>query len=351
MIRFFQPDLHSQTEPVFHAVDAPMSQTVSAVVSAHYGRTTGRVEDVGQVSGAEVNSTNFRVRCEKGDFLLKRTSSSADRAKASWELERWMRDRSIPCPETVPTDPGAPIAVASDGVWRLTRFIAGNHFSGGEEELCDAARILGNLHRTLETLPASQRPQKRLDYLPPALLGVYQTLRDHQGNLASLLGERAAAPLTRDWSILENAVQDLDPRPGCDDKEVFSVCHFDFHPRNLFVRDGRVVAVLDIDSLAWMPLSAAIGFAAFKLVRQHAAHEGLAGKPAAITRAYDDFLESVAMEGLARASIDRFGRMEILRRLLYILSLNLQGDKRWDFDVGYQLATLGEFALTTGQRA
>ena len=231
----------------------------------------------------------FRVGREDGaSFILQRVNPIfAPEVHHDIEaVTRHLEAKGLRTPRLVPTRDGA-LWVEREGIWRLLTFVEGHTFEQLRDpvQAREAGRLLGSFHRAVGDLEHAFQNRR---------LGVHDTPR-HLAHLARTLEARrdharyaAIAPLGE--AILAEA-RALPALPAVADR----VVHGDPKISNLLFDDGgRAICLVDLDTLARMPIYLELGDAFRSWCNP-------AGESAARVT-FDLGLFSAAVEGYAEGS-------------------------------------------------
>ena len=123
----------------------------------------------------------------------------------------------------------------------------------------------------------------------------------------------------------------------------FGICHTDIHPHNLLMKGDKVTSILDFSSFMYGSINSSISYGLFKLARQKLVFEG--GINYNIFNDIDKVIKLLKKEELLTTNEDFlfFSQMEIIRRLILILDLNLnQENKEWNEILPIQINSLNE---------
>jgi thiamine kinase-like enzyme len=121
--------------------------------------------------------------------------------------------------------------------------------------------------------------------------------------------------------------------------------HYDLHPHNLLFRGDQISAIIDYDSILYMPIGYAIAFSSLKLCRQHLALY----KQNDSKKIGEKFKQQIHNNLLINTNwIDFFYELslsEVLRRISIIINLNFQKKTIWNNVLPVQIAHLKEAEL------
>ncbi len=154
--KIFERDIFFETTPKFIATTESISDIIIFLLKSKYPSWIGRVTDISQVSGNEVNSNNYKIETTTRTYVLKRFPSMKERTNINKLLKlnnALIADR-IPFPRALPCLTGELIVEYDNALWCLFEFMPGNYFAGeNDEELQSAGRMIGKLFQRLREIP------------------------------------------------------------------------------------------------------------------------------------------------------------------------------------------------------
>jgi Ser/Thr protein kinase RdoA (MazF antagonist) len=168
-----------------------------------------------------------------------------------------------------------------------------------------------------------------------------------------LFGAASATLLAQRWDQVCEVERELRRVADLCRSLRITACHCDLHPHNILMAGASVAAFIDFESFTAMPVAAALGFAAYKLVRQHAVAQSFTrADRECVRKAAMRFVAGLrsSMEGIVDADTLRLMALaEIFRRLLVVFRLNLRGgDARWNHVLPMHLSGFEEIELMFG---
>jgi Ser/Thr protein kinase RdoA (MazF antagonist) len=355
MPQLFAPDIFSGSRPVFGSAAAAAKEMVTSVARDSYALE--QVGPVEQFGGNEINSNNFKLDAAAGRFLLKRLPVGGDQRalQRQLELSDWLAvEQGVAIPRIVRTKGGELCSEALGYRWCLFEFVEGDFFNGGDQQLRSTALAIGRLQSALGAAPAALAPPKKWSYGSADDPQVLHETAACRRQWAGVFGEASGAVLEAGWERVTRTAEELDAHAAELRAASDAACHCDLHPHNLLVARGSLRAFIDFESFVSMPVAAALGFAAYKLVRQHAVATSLgAGQAAQIAAATRVFMTSLEEGG--RRSQPAPGKMrlmavaEIFRRLVVVLRLNVrERNPAWNHVLPMHLAALAELDIVYG---
>lgn len=345
MLDPFRPDIFSVRGPGWVVADHALAKEVEAVLESTGDESLRLLAPPEQSRGLEINSNNLRIETARGRLLLKRWSAAADpdATRRTLGMMEWLRSAGMPVPQPVRLANGDFMLEHAARRWSVFGFVEGRWFSGAAGELESSAEITGKLTAALAKLPVSLQPGPGPAHLLDADDAVFSGMDAARGRWGEMLGAEHAAMLGACWSQLMADWRRLrDDPPAAGPRQAV---HFDLHPHNMLVDDGRVVAVLDFEACQVIPVGYALAFAGLKQGRQAVA----AANDMAASDVGSLFLRRVRAAFPPMADVTRVADLalaETLRRLAIIIRLNLhEGVATWNRVLPVQLAHLGESRL------
>jgi aminoglycoside phosphotransferase (APT) family kinase protein len=301
-------------------------------------------DDPEQSDALGINSKNFRLKTTKGVFVLKRWSEQASllEIRNTLSIMAWLASQQLPVPEPVALQQDSFALSVGSAKWSLFPFVEGAYFSGADDELHSAAEATGRLMETLLQLPAAYLPTDGPAQMTVADGAILARMMNASRTWDAMLGEDLAALLALSWPLLISEWESLSA-PKLPNSRT-QAAHFDLHPHNLLIADGRVAAMLDFEACKVMPVGFALGFAALKQCRQAMSLRALPGNPRLVGSLYANHLQGACPSVSELVPhLGTFAVAEVLRRICTILRLNLeQGEKKWNKVLAVQLCHLGE---------
>ncbi len=201
----------------------------------------GDIESIRTYHGGSSNAPKVRVYCSMGEFLLKRVAPSRADIQAirqQHQMQQFLRRKGFPVPmlaECIANE--QTLLEHGDHLYELMAWAQGDRYSYDVSEATSVGITLASMHGLLEDF-VSRAPHRsgfhdRRDVAKAAIeIGQSGTARVRQDceTIAAWLGEARRA--TRDlWADLP-----------------MTVAHGDWHPGNLLLRGGSVIAVIDWES-------------------------------------------------------------------------------------------------------
>lgn len=303
----FAPDKHSAVGPLWGPAGPALREAVARVLAEHFGVVLDAFAIMEEAHGGTPNSRNVRVLPPRR--VVKRLASGGPCCQVV-EAARRAQHLGVPFPAYVCTARG-PVVEMDGWAWTTTDYCDGTHFAGDRETFLALARTVGEDVRALAEIP-----------------GDLLLARPIIGAAEWSWVERAAPFAFRHLREVQAALPRLQALP-------LRTTHIDLHPHNLLCADGKVTALLDPASLQRAPWATALGYAAYKLTRQHLVAEG--GDPVEAAAAFCSAAEVEDAEILWLGA-----KAEMLRRIATIAEAGDRGDHTWRADFDAHIRALHE---------
>ena len=221
-----------------------------AEVLSHYD--IGKIRKVMRLVGGSKRAPKIVVTTTKGRFLLKRRYQGKDdvyRVAFAHAVQTHLAKRYFPIAPLVTTRDEVGTLLQSRGnIYELFKFVGGTRYTGKAEETIDTGRQLARLHQYLENFKFEWEPLK-------ASFHDSTTVRGHLKTVASDSSpgsQRRLQDTGEELMALYNASSVRVNELGFDSWPE-QVVHGDWHPGNMLFDKGKLVAVLDFDSVKIAP--------------------------------------------------------------------------------------------------
>ena len=166
-------------------------------------------------------------------------------------VTRHLSAKGLTTPRIVPTRQGANCVVIGEHAWRVLTRIEGvtSFVLGSDAEASEAGRVVGEFHRSLADLDIEFSATRPGVHDLKRHLGVLrQALQDHPAHAAAKQVEPIAARIFEIAARLE-PIPNLPPR----------IVHGDLKISNVIFAGGRAVCLIDLDTVARMPIAFELG--------------------------------------------------------------------------------------------
>jgi homoserine kinase type II len=216
----------------------------------------GAIERVEPLNKGSRKAPKVVITSDRGRYLLKRRAPGRDNpAKVAFShgVQKHLARSGFPLPLLQPTRDGETMLSMDDRIYEMFEHVSGEPFDRSPGAAQDAGRVLGLFHKALEGYGADWEPSRSsyhdnngvrsgLNGLP-SIIGLHDSVAGQESELHATVNglydayDRAATAVEaagfRGWPS--------------------QIVHTDWHPGNMLFVGGRVSAVIDYDSLHWLP--------------------------------------------------------------------------------------------------
>ena len=340
----FKPDLFSDSKPKWNTVTNEIADTIRNLI--YFSKIEFDISNIlVEYSGAfEINSKNILVSSEKKKFLIKRWSNKSELSDINKTLNmmNWLADRELPVPRPIRFANQTFLLAKDSCIYSFFPFIEGDYFSGKGTELENISENTGILSKILVNTPALFMPTVGPDHLSDKDNQIIHVMEQMRDLWCDIFGYEYAKLLDENWEILSEDWSRM--RKSTIDSGPVMPVHFDLHPHNLLMNNGRVSAILDFESCRMLPIGYAFAFNALKQCRQAVVVNENNYSASNIGSKYIEIISRIfpLIKPFANNFCD-LASIEIMRRLCVIFRLNIENNqKTWNHVLPIQLAHLQE---------
>ena len=222
-----------------------------AIVLSHY--ELGVIESVRAFPRGSRRSPKLVIRCDRGNYLLKRRASGKDdpfKIAFSHQLQLVLIAKQYPLPHLVGTRRENNSMVQWNGAaYELFEYVKGTAYSRTLKATASAGQALGHFHRLLRDYKPDYEPSVGSYHAAPTIASSLDTI---PRKLAKVDPDsiRDSSQLDQLIRYLQTNFEEAAVRVndgGLPDWPV-QIIHCDWHPGNILYRGYEVVAVVDFDA-------------------------------------------------------------------------------------------------------
>lgn len=245
-----------------------------AIVLSYYD--LGVIHEIHSFRRGNTQAPKSLIVSEKGKFLLKKRAPGGDdpyRVAMGHDIQLYLLGEGYCAPQLVGTlQSNSTMLQAHGAIYELFEYIEGEGFDQGAATTQDAGRMLRRYHELIRKHECTYRVPRRSYHDNRAVRNSIQDVTPQISKNDSAFGREAelqtlAVELLEAYQVANEQVQASGILT-----EPELICHGDWHPGNMLFKDGKVIAVLDFDSLhMFHPLSdVATGCMQFSLISRGA---------------------------------------------------------------------------------
>jgi Ser/Thr protein kinase RdoA (MazF antagonist) len=227
-----------------------------ARVISHY--RLGIIDDVLEFNRGSRKSPKLYLNTATGKYLLKRRARGRNgtrRAAMAHRVQQHLAEHGFPAPRIALAEPDhTTLLTLNDRVYELFEFISGQDYAGSLGETFEAGRTLGLFHKLVtdfvidaptpaESFHDANAVRTGLNAIP-STISAHDSVRGYEVDLHETVNKL--------YDAYDAAAEAAD-RAGVKHSRNYQLVHSDWHPGNLLFEDGRVVGVVDFDSIRVAP--------------------------------------------------------------------------------------------------
>lgn len=220
-------------------------------VLTHYN--IGVISRIRPLVAGNTHAPKVIITSERGTYLLKRRPHDKDdpaRVAFAHSVQELLERRSFPVARLAATVKGCTMLCIDGHLYELFNFVSGTRYDSAAESTIDAGRQLSCFHAAAADVIPPWTPM-------PMIFHDSNTVRRH---IAAI----AAGSLFKQTAEVNDLVASLNTRYDAASQKVNAcgfalwrrqMTHGDWHQGNMLFAEGKVVAVLDFDSMKSAPVA------------------------------------------------------------------------------------------------
>jgi Ser/Thr protein kinase RdoA (MazF antagonist) len=220
-----------------------------ARVLTHYN--IGTISQIRPLVAGNARAPKLVITSDKGTYLLKRRPHGKDdpaRVAFAHKVQTLLAKRRFPLAPLVAASNSHTMLHFDNHVYELFDFVVGSRYDGGAESTIDAGRQLASFHTALVNIKPPAAPAQSLFHDSSNVRRHITAIATSKRFGQTAVHAELASSLNRLYENSNRNVSELgfDLWPK-------QMTHGDWHPGNMLFGEGRVVAVLDFDSMKSSP--------------------------------------------------------------------------------------------------
>ena len=218
-----------------------------ALVLSHYD--IGIIQQIKPLVAGNRRAPKQIIISDTGRYLLKRRAKGKDdryRAAFAHAVQQHLKEKNFPVSRLIHTrDENNTFLELAGHLYELFEFVSGVRFEGRTESIVDSGAVLAKFHKFLSDFSYQPMPLKGSFHDSRAVRGHLKKIGSEKNNgQADSSLRKTTTSLTTMYNNSSVSINQL----GFDDWPD-QIVHGDWHPGNMLFSGGKIVAVLDFDSL------------------------------------------------------------------------------------------------------
>ena len=312
----FQPDYFSVTSINHSNVPSESLHEIENMLKEQFP-IVEIVLDAKNLSGLDINSSNIKIKSRTGNYMLKHWSSKDfERINQICRMLLHLNSEGISVPVPISTIKNEFIFEFKKGNATLFNYLEGEIFQPTFSDLQSYFASISNLFISLRKFHDESKNYNL--YPDPELIS--STLNRTVMNNSSELEIRFPGEFIKLKEIHKKLLIDLEMYPIITNNNEKQFSHYDLHPKNILKQKKDNYAFLDFESCGVLDPNIAWGFTLIKILRQVMAGSEIILDPIIVGKKSLDLIQDQEFsDSLTVPLLPIFGRMEVMRRLTYII--------------------------------
>ncbi len=212
----------------------------------------GKIRKVMRLVGGSKRAPKIVVTTNRGRFLLKRRIQGKDdvyRVAFAHAAQAHLAKHYFPIAPLLATrDQASTLLQLHGNIYELFKFVGGSRYNGSTEETLDVGRQLAKFHQYLADFKFEWEPMKATFHGSTTVRGHLKTVASDSSSAAERKLQDVGEKLMALYNRASVRVNEL----GFDTWRQ-QIVHGDWHPGNMLFDKGKMVAVLDFDTVKIAP--------------------------------------------------------------------------------------------------
>lgn len=274
------------------------------------------IKCITRFSGLNINSENFKIYTSNGPYLMKYWKlGQAIRINEICTILERLNNFKVLVPSPVRSNLGNFYEKQGGNYVSIFKYISGNSFIPSTNELFTYFESVGQLFYCLSKVEGSKTFVRQIPDTSSIFKSINKLLTSN-----SIINEKYFDELGDFRKIVNFLEKDANIYNCILDLNFKQYCHMDLHPKNILKLNGNKYAFLDFDSCYVSNPNISWGFMLLKILREVVSSSNQTVNPTELGRQTLLSLNSISYtKNLLIDHLPIFGRMEVLRRLAYII--------------------------------
>jgi len=316
----FNPDFFSSENDAGHNAEVNVDEInlLQNVFKLNYA-SLGEIEFFSDLNGFNINSSNFLIVTKSGKYVLKIWKSSFTKMLQTCELLSHLNRFTPDVPVPIGNSSAMHWTPIGTDFFSVFSYIDGKVFLPKVDDLRSYFRELGNLSMILRTYTG----KSEFDPVNLDRKNVFALLERSQQKDIHVLKSEYRAEGDKLNEMFEQLKNELDKYSDNKDVSIKQWMHYDLHPKNIIRKSqnsNSLFHFLDFESCAVINPNVGWGFSLIKICRQAISGTNSHASANDVGKNSLRFIQDTEYADFLNVDLlPTFGRMEILRRLVYIV--------------------------------
>lgn len=339
----FKSDIFSESTPKWFEIDQEKKDEFSFLNKALFGNNFSGNLKIYYSGALEINSKNFKVVQGNSTFLLKKLNNNfiPSTLLNTMKIVEFLNEKGAQVTKPIKFKNKSYFFNKDFSSYTISKFIEGNYFSGNQNQLKSAPKLIANFTNALSKLPKEIYPLMGPNYDYTHLKLTIEKIKRHKKVWNQIFGIKLSKLITDSSDTIDMVMEKLDDFDFKGGPILPN--HYDIHPHNLLYINDELKAIIDYDSVKLSPVGYGIAFSAMKLCRQSIVEnpELCPKKTGYIFK--EKLQNNLNIEKYWMDNFLNLALVEIMRRICIIINLNLdKKNKIWNKVLPIQLSHLKE---------
>jgi hypothetical protein len=316
-LKDFQPDYFSVTSIEFPSIPLNDLRETENILKVHFP-LVGRILGAKNLSGLGINSSNIKIISETGDYVLKYWSSKdLNKINQICRILLHLNSEGISAPIPITTIKNKFTFEFENRTVTLFNYLDGEIFKPNVSDLQSYFASTSKLFISLGKFNDNSKYHSL--NLDTELISntLNQILKNNSFELAVKLQD----DFINLKAIHKKLLLDLKKYSTTIHNTEKQFSHYDLHPRNILKLRKHNYAFLDFESCIFSDPNIAWGFTLIKILREVMARSQVILDPIEVGKTTLDLIQNQEFaDKLIVSLLPVFGRVEIMRRLTYIIN-------------------------------
>lgn len=340
-MELFIQDKFSFKKPTWNRVTDDVSRKITLDLPSSLVTHLGTIKSIYISRATEINSKNIMIEGVHNSLIIKKFEK-----KNKKELDnkiviyKKIKEKNLPGPQIINTNVGYFFDMSNNELGIALEYIKGNYFNGAKNELEKTSLSISKL---MDGTRSIKLDSHNIEHIFPSNSGELIELFMKSLPIFKQFTNTERSFIKENYKKISLIEKDILERISIFDNINFELLHRDIHPHNILINKSNVV-LIDTESILPTKWPIAIGFAAFKLLRQFCVRNTLDNHNVNLMHKFvHNLVRTIDIDESEYEILFLGAKIEILRRILVIMKGNLNNNiSPWNSVLDIQIRALFE---------